>query len=537
MNNLLSRFWKPAVALGSGALLAAGFPPFNMWQAAWIALAPLLLALVLSTPREGFRLGFLSGVVCWLISLSWLLRLLDTSPAPGALIVIGWVLLGGYCSIFTGGFGLAFAWIAERLGTARLWRTILLTLAAPVLWCGFEYLRSVAFGGFPWNLLGVTQYRNVFLIQPAEWFGVYGISAVLVLFNAGFAFTAIRYLPGRRERTYRPHLELFVGLMTTAFCFRAGMVMSRNTSADDALLAVAAVQPNIPQLKKWEDGMADQIHATLRHLTEQAATNALRPDVIVWPETATPYCVTDEAGGSMDLVKDLCRLGVPLLVGSMDIYGAGGGMTCFNSSFLFDGAGRIASRYDKQHLVPFGEYIPLSGMIPALARLAPMGWNCTAGREATVFRAGHGNTGFSCLICFEDAMPWLSRAFVRRGARLLVNQTNDAWFDRTSGPEQHLAQCVFRAVENRVPVLRVANSGITCLIQPSGLIEDATANSRAEPPEAAVRVWAVAPAAKDMPLTLYTRYGDRLFALPCGVAAGICFVLAFVTSRRKMQAG
>ena len=274
----------------------------------------------------------------------------------------------------------------------------------------------------------------------------------------------------------------------------------------------------------------------MRSLTQEAATNAVRPDLIVWPETATPYCVTDERYGSLDLVKDLCRLGVPLLVGSMDAWETNGEVICYNASFLFDADGRIVQRYDKQHLVPFGEYIPLSGAIPILARLAPMGWNCTPGREATVFRLAASDTRFSALICFEDAMPWLSREFVRRGARLLVNQTNDAWFDRTSGPAQHLAQCVFRAVENRVPVVRVANSGVTCLIEANGLIVDATDNSRTEPPEALVRTWVAAPSDKAMPLTLYTRYGDRLFALPCGLIAGICLVFAFVASRRETEA-
>jgi apolipoprotein N-acyltransferase len=165
-----------------------------------------------------------------------------------------------------------------------------------------------------------------------------------------------------------------------------------------------------------------------------------------------------------------------------------------------------------------------------------MGWNCTAGRDATIFTCGTPVVAFSTLICFEDVMPWLSRRAVRRGARLLINQTNDAWFDRTGGPAQHMAQCVFRAVENRVPVLRVANSGITCLIHPSGLIDDRTQNSRDEAPEALVRTWAVSVDNKGRSLSFYARHGDIFFAVPCAVLAVVCLVLAILAWRRNEPA-
>jgi apolipoprotein N-acyltransferase len=173
-------------------------------------------------------------------------------------------------------------------------------------------------------------------------------------------------------------------------------------------------------------------------------------------------------------------------------------------------------------------------MIPWLGTLAPMGWNCSPGREATVFTLGSlSKWTFSCLICFEDIMANLSRAAVKRGARVLVNQTNDAWFDRSAGPEQHLAHCVFRCVENRVAAVRVANSGISCLIEPTGLIVDQTENGIGRPPEATALRWQVPIPEADFELTVYTRYGDWLLGIPCGVVAVICFVLSWQTLRRK----
>ncbi len=551
-------FWKPLAAVISGLMLALAFPPFQSWQGAWFGLVPLLLAVVCTAlahrapespsakeapaPRVGpalrqsFFLGCISGAVFWLITLSWLLRLFETSPAPAVLILAGWLLLAGYCTLYLGAFAMTLAWVVGKVGVGKLWRTFLLTVGIAVLWVGFEYARSVFFGGFPWNLLGVSQYKVPALIQIARWVGVPGVSAMVALLNAGVVFTVLRYLPGYREVRYRPHLELFMALMVTAFCFRSGYMAIRAQQSPPGKFLVTAVQPAIPQMKKWTDEQVDRIHTTLRNMTEAAVTGSQKPDLVVWPETATPLCVTLE-GDSQDLVRDLSRHGVPLLVGSMEVTDSNGTMQCFNSSFLFDKTGTMAARYDKQHLVPFGEYVPLSGLIPWLAHLAPMGWNCTAGRGTTVFRVGTPEVPFACLICFEDIFPGLSRAAVRRGARMLINQTNDAWFDRTAGPEQHLSHCVFRCVENGIPALRVANSGISCLIEPSGVVVAPTENDFNRLPTPVLRDWLVFVPANDMRLTPYSRYGDQRFAVPCAVVTALCFVLALAAYRRDQRAG
>jgi apolipoprotein N-acyltransferase len=541
----VSHYWRGGAAVLSGLLLAFSFPPFESGQVAWVALIPLLLALlhgVRGDRGEAFRakpsflLGFASGVIFWLVSMSWMLRLFETSPAPAILIVLGWIGLSVYCALYFGVFAMTAVWIAGKIGTEKLWKTLFLTVLIPVLWVGGEMLRSSCFTGFPWNLLGISQYRNLMLIQCAQWVGVPGVSALVMLANTGIAFTVMRQLPPRAEKQYRPNLELFVVLMAIVLCFRSGMGLIRQYTPQEGGVSIAGIQPAIPQVKKWSQEQIDLIHSTFRRLSGQALREGgSRPDLVIWPETATPYCVTEE-GESKDLVSELSRRGVPLLVGSMDVINLGTQTLCYNGSFLFQTNGLLVRSYNKQHLVPFGEYIPLSEAIPALASLAPMGWNCSPGREATVFTVGDPAWAFSVMICFEDIMAGLSRAFVKEGARLLINQTNDAWFDRSAGPIQHLSHCVFRCIENRVPAIRVANSGISCLIQPTGLIVEPTRNDKGQAPESVVSHWQVSIPGDDFEPTLYTRYGDWLFGIPCEVVALVSFAGALVAMKRKSGA-
>jgi len=525
-------------ALLSGVLLALSFPPFEIAGLAWLALVPLLLV-IFRQPEGGglgfgqaFRLGFFGGLVFWLLSMSWMLRLIETSPAPVILILLGWLVLCVCCALYWGAFMVAAAWLCRAIGTVRLWQSVLLTILLPIVWVGWEMARSCWITGFPWNLLGISQYRNLVLIQCAQWVGVPGVSALVMLANSGLAFTILRYLPPR-EKTYRPHLELFVALLTIAVCFRAGIGLVRQHEPAGGGVEIMAIQPAIPQVKKWSQEEIDLVHSTFRNLQGRALqAGPTLPDLVIWPETATPYCVTEE-GESRDLVLELSRKGAPMLVGSMDMMTLGGETLCFNGSFLFNTNAVLVKSYYKQHLVPFGEYVPLSGWIPWLATLAPMGWNCSAGAQATVFTLGHPAWSFSCLICFEDIMADLSRDFVKAGARMLINQTNDAWFDRSAGPGQHLSHCVFRCVENRVPAIRVGNSGISCMILPTGSIVEPTENAPGHPPVASTPRWQVAIPDSDFQPTFYTRHGDWVFGIPCGIIAVGCLVLALIEARRK----
>jgi len=542
-------------ALASAAMLWGAFPPSEQAEAAWIGLVPLILLACYTSPASAFRWGWLTGFVYWLASLFWLLRLGGTGTV-WPLAALGWMGLAAYLALYIGAFSMTASFVLQlndmgsrdpadgpeqeegRPRAARL-RGVGVVFCVPLLWVGFEYLRSVLFSGFPWNALGISQFRNLPVIQIAEWGGVYAVSGAVVLLNAAFAMMIRRFLARCRQPARRREIqvELMAGLTVVAICWSVGLHVLRreHRRADDFHeVRVACVQPNIKQTKKWDPSDADKILDRLEFLTASLtrSTNQL-PDLIVWPETALPGLVMDSAGPSGRLARELAGRGAPLLVGGMEREVRGYEDLWYNSSILFDGQGTPVARYRKQHLVPFGEYLPLESFVPAIKRMAPLGFSCEPGREPTVFQLGSPPVQFGVLICFEDIMPYLSRRAVRAGAKLLINQTNDAWFDPSSASLQHMSHCVFRCVENRVPAVRSANTGVSAFISRTGRFQDlVSSGGRQRCFEGFREEGVMVPVGKPR-WTFYTRYGDACFALPCGIFAAIALVLAIRQARRR----
>ena len=532
-----------AAMIAAGLLLVPGYAPFADAGAGWIALIPLLLAVPFLSRRDNFLFAWFGGSLFYLFTLSWLLRL-GVTGAPWPLAVLGWLLLALYCGLYWGLFAWlwSFAWTSDcsllrvflrsaadaanrsaedeeeiRRVTDPTLLTIFRMLLAVVLWTGLEYLRGTLLTGFPWNLLGVTQYRNIAIIQVAALGGVYAVSAVVMLLNAGLALTARRLcqagLGGAGRRRF--HAELMITLIICAVAWIRGADYARRTPArgEGELRSIAVVQPNIQQRRKWDDADSARILDDLEKYTGLAAL--MRPALIVWPETAVPAALPDPAVQTW--LADAFDLEIPLLVGALE-WGAfreGERQYLYNSSFLLDKHGDIIATYRKQHLVPFVEYIPLERIFPVLGNLSPLGFSCRPGEDVVTLQLPDG-TVFGPLICFEDIMPYLSRRAVRNGARLLVNQTNDGWFDGSSGHEQHLANAVFRTVEHRVGMVRAANTGVSAFIDPAGRIvamEDGDGGRRTEfAGFAGSGVWI---RGQDSPSTLYTRFGDWMWAIPC----------------------
>jgi len=532
----------------SGVLLACAYPPFEEASGAWLGMI-LLIALARHTsPRRSFYWGFGSGCAFWLISVSWLLRLAATG---GMLlpVILGWLLLAAYCALYFGAFAMTTSWLFELVTrrtdeSLRAATSVGLVIVLGLLWVGFEFLRSRLFTGFPWNTLAISQYRNLTFIQIAEWGGVYAVSFVLMMVNAGIALTILHMVQLYRRRSAarrRIHVELMLVLLVTALCWVHGLrtVRRLDTSAvEDGLTEwrVAAVQPNVGQLEKWTTEFEKEIYFTLYEQTEYAAQ--FDPELIVWPETAVPGDVLGDSNAAR-LIEKLSEYGIPLLAGAMEVTFEDGRDHYYNTSFLFDDTGRLIERYRKQHLVLFGEYLPFDRHLPFLATLAPLGISCSAGRTATVFSLPGEGARFSSLICFEDAFPELARRAVNNGARALINQTNDAWFDGWLAPgwaaRQHMSHCVFRCVENRVPAVRSANTGVTCFIDRTGRIKDLYLLEKEgwKMGVTGFSVHSVAVPADTMRPTFYTRYGDLPFALPCGIMAALSFILAVADERRK----
>ena len=450
---------RSLLAVSSGLLCAAAFPPWDVGPLAFVGLAPLLVAVGEVSPQRAAGLGYVSGLSFYLAAIWWVINTMTTFGGMSlALSLIALGLLAGVLAGYTGVFSWVYALGAPSLPPA------LRPAAAAVLWTAFEFLRSILFSGFPWVLLGYTQYQQPGLRLLAALTGVYGISAVLVLVNATVAET-VGWWTRRAAGTVRPRdlvLAWGLGAVTLAGAWGYGAVWWRDLTGGPAV-GVGLLQGNIDQAIKWDRAHQARTLDTYERLARQAAKT--RPSLIVWPETAVPFFLRREPELGAQVRSVAVATGVPMLVGSPDL-GADG--LLYNSAFLIDRDGRLAGRYDKRHLVPFGEYVPLQRVFFFLNKLVTGIGDFGRGQTATVFADGFGR--FSVMICYEVIFPGEVREFTQAGAQLLVNITNDAWFGRSGAPYQHLAMAAIRAVENGSYLIRAANTGVTAIIAPTGEI-------------------------------------------------------------------
>ena len=503
-------------SLLSGLLLALAFPGVGNSSLAFIGLVPLMFAVQSVSWKKAALLGLLAGFVFFMVSLFWLHNL--TGRVEGAALkvsaLLGYAVLALYCALYFIPFAVAVSTCVKRWGVRSFRTNLRLMFSVAMVWVAAEYLRSFLFTGFPWNPLGVSQYASPALIQVAEWGGAYIVSAYIVWMNAALFITLHQYVHGIRMKKYRPHGELMLGLLPVALSAAYGLHVLFNPIPLRQSVTVALVQPNIAQTEKWDREKDQEIRIRLGELTETVA-RLDGIDLIVWPETALPDFVRSSRL-SQDLVWRMVDLGFPLLVGSMDADYSETGRTYFNSSILFGtGSGEIA-KYDKQHLVPFGEYVPFPKL---MGKFTPVEVDFGAGTESTLFPL-EGKAPFSVLICFEDTVAPLAVKAVRNGARWLVNQTNDAWFDPSAQSEQHLAHAVFRCIENRVPMARCCNTGITCSIDAFGNVRRSLA-----PRTSGFTVNEIHPRPIALEKTFYTRYPDAFAKFALLAAATVAFVL------------
>ncbi len=542
-------------AIISGLLLALAFPPLAQADIVFFALVPLILAIRASEPKRGFRLAFYSGLVFWILDLAWLWRLKDNS-GPLPLVAIGHVALAAVCALFTGLFGYAAStlWSAARKRDSAILNGLLALLAEPLLWIGAEYIRGTILSGFPWNPLAASQYRNPALLHAAAWAGSGLVSGLIVTVNAGIASFAYRlwrdvFRRGRNTSRFKIRsAELAIALIAVCLCWMQGISAIREdvrASRTQPKLRAALIHPDIPCIfEKDDDSVREANEALLRYTSFAAGAS---PAICLWPETSLPgYYPYDKEAFDL-LVSALDALhGSPLLVGTVELrYGeaekADGNRPydIYNSAYLF-GKG-VRAFYRKQHLVPFGEFIPLESKIPFLKKLAPAGFSCTAGDGPCVFKLDPVATNAASagvLICFEDVFPYLARRAVNAGADLLITLANDAWFDGSCESEQHLAQAVLRCAENHRPMLRCTNRGVSAFIDRNGRVIRRIGSGRGsgEPGFAVHEL----PVPTSAPRTPYSRYGDWLLAIPS--AAFLAFVAltragVVFTQRRRERKG
>lgn len=457
----LSPALRAGLAVGSGLLCAAAFPPWDVGPMAFVGLVPLWLALEGATPGRAAWLGGAAGLSFYLATIWWVINTMTTyGGMPLALSLLALLLLSGVLA----GYTAAFAWLLvagrRRLGFPREAEPLI----AGGLWVALEFLRTYLFSGFPWALLGYSQYRQPTVRLLAAAAGVYGISALLVLVNGTLAgLLVLGVTPGAAGRRRRAALWL---VAPAALALLATVGYARLLWRDPtggAPIRVALLQGNIDQALKWDRSFQAATLDIYERLTRRAAVE--KPALIVWPETAVPFFLRRETDLSDRVFRLAAETGIPMLVGSPDV-GEDGRL--YNSAFLLGTDGKIRGRYDKRHLVPFGEYVPLHWIFFFLDKLVVGIGDFGRGRRATVFSLDGAR--FGAMICYEVIFPAEVRDFVRGGATFLVNITNDAWFGRSGAPYQHLAMAALRAVENGTYLVRAANTGITAVIAPTGAI-------------------------------------------------------------------
>ncbi|MGV1099565.1 apolipoprotein N-acyltransferase [Thiovibrio sp. JS02] len=502
-----------AFALASSALLFFASPgeQGGLPLLAWVALLPLFIRLPRHTPGQAAALGLLCGLAYYGPLLYWIVIVLATyGEVPLLLACLALFFLAVYMSCFLAAFSFLCAGFS---------RTLPLLVAAPVLWVGLDLVRSLLFTGFPWLDLGYTQHSLPLVIQIADLAGHHGVSFLIVLAN-GLAAALFSSSPRAGTKASRPAILLAAGLiLCLAFAYNAWRLATLPAAMAGAeRMTVAVAQGNFPQNQKWLPAFQAETVETYLRLSREAIAEK-KPRLLVWPETALPFYPYENPLFSSLQSKLTHPYGVALLTGAphRERKSLAAAPSYFNSAFLLTPEGTVAGRYDKQHLVPFGEYIPLRGLLAFASPVVETLGDFSPGVTGEPLSCQNGRIGV--LICFESIFPELARRQAANGANLLVNITNDAWFGRSSAPWQHLSMAVFRAVETRKSLVRGANTGISAFIDPLGRIRAASPLFRRyAKSEEVVLLAGKSP---------YVRFG-HLFPWAClgaGAAVGLCFLV------------
>jgi apolipoprotein N-acyltransferase len=520
------------LAVFAGLVWTAAFPTIGIAGFAWVA-PGLMVACALATPRgEAFRIGYVAGVAHYLSMLYWLLLIpyrwhgIPFGPA------LGWLALGAFLALFPA----TWVWLAtpgrrsptqssntsgqphsapEELGRVlpRNWflRSFWM-LSGAAAWVALEMFLARIFGGFAWDLLGVSQYRMTPLVQVSSVTGVYGLSFLAVWVSLSLVSAGVMMITRPVARSVWIG-EVFVPVITVAVLFNVGLRQVRQQPVAHRELRLTLVQPSIPQTLIWDSANDPQRLQDLIHLSEQALTN--QTDLLVWPEASVPKMLRYDKE-TFDGITGLARRHhVWMIVGSDDAEphrdSAGHKEPdYFNSSFLISPEGELVERYIKRSLVMFGEYVPLHDWLPFLKYLTPIEGGFTPGTRTTPFDLKPLAVKAQVLICFEDTFPQLARTELKPDIDFLVNLTNDGWFGEGAAQWQQAATGLFRAVENHLPLVRCSNNGLTCWVDARGVLRDVFVDSTGNPYGKGfltIQLPLESPGQLHA-LTFYTRHGD-----------------------------
>ena len=523
MRQIHTSAWLLAVL--SAILQVIIFPLPGVYILSWFALTPLLVALLRARPAgeleiagsvrlqpatawQGFLLGYVCGVIWYAGTCYWIydtMRQYGGLTAPMALMVL--LLFCAYLGLYQGAFGLLVSLLARADDNRRA------LVLAPFLWVAIELART-RISGFPWTLLGISQVDNVALCRIAGWTGVYGISCEIVLINVALA---VAFLIPRPKRGM-----MFAAAIAAAAVLQSGRLVEAPPSKADR--AALLVQQNIPVAANWTPSYLQQTLQQLIELTEKPATSAGRKiDLVIWPESPAPFFTNDPS--FREVISETARnTNAWIVVGAIGSNAAhpNDEGPLFNSAALVSPGGNWTERYDKVHLVPFGEYLPFPSLFSFAGGLTKEVGQFEHGTSRRPLDAGGEKLGI--FICYESIFPDEVRESANLGAQVFVNISNDGWYGDSGAYAQHLNQTRMRAIENDSWLLSATDTGVTAAIDPWGRI--AARIPRKE------RSALVAPYAVTSVTTFYTRHGDW-FAYACAIISIGALVERFTFANRK----
>ncbi len=538
-------------ALTSALLLWTTFPPADWSWFAWVAVAPLFFLVKSERPARSIYLAtWAGGMVFWTLAIQWV-RLTDPTAW------LAWLVMALTLSAFWPAF-----MALTRLAVRRL--NLPLMIAAPVVWVALEYLRAYVATGFPWYYLAHSQHAVLPVIQIADVTGSLGVSFLIALVNAWVVdlvtLPLLRPTPRGARLTPRQTIRLgvVVGMLGLALAYGTYRLHSANFRKGPR---VALLQSSFVQ--RYKEGKSPaELNAIYSRMVARAGRAEPRPDLIVWPETSYPYSYIAVESGLPDTALELQvkemnpnfnvaqrllqrdsiladlhgmtdRSGVAMLVGSLFYDHRSDGLSRYNAAILFQPGAATIQTVNKLHLVPFGEYVPLIETFPWLVRLTPYN-----GSHIPSLRFGQGpgwmDLGpyrLAAAICFEDTVPHVVRRFFHeskdgRHPDLLVNLSNDGWFHGSSEHEMHLAVSVFRSVENRVPLVRAANTGVSAIVDGNGRVLQSLPTLKQDV--------LIGEAPLDDRSSLYSSWGDWFGQTCLAVTIGLV-PLSFFRSRLRVR--
>ena len=501
-----------AAAAATAILLILSFPNFQLAWLAWIALTPLLFVVAQRpAPLRSLVLGWLAGTAFFYVSCYWLTY--SMIHYGGLPVVVAYLLLvpgAVVVGVFPGLFALVLALVVKRFGR---WAV----LTAPLIWITFEWARLGVTGQL-WNALGYSQAYHPRLIQEASWGGVYAVSFLIVAGNAAIVLVIL-------ERNLRAIASAVAVVAAIVFV----IVFSQPHAADSAASSsvhLVALQPNVPM--NLEKSTAELNALRERHLalSKQGLAklpNDDSPRLVVWPESPMNFSYASDKTFQEWVARFARENHTALIFNSLEPAGPD---AYYNSAVLVNEDGRMIAQYDKIRLLPFGEYVPLPQWLPGASLITGLVGEFTPGDKYTLMPVRDLRAGV--FICIESAYPWIARRMTSEGADVPINISNDGYLGPTAVMRQHLANAIFRAVENRRSVLRVTNSGISARIDDGGRVVEQTV-----PFQEDVRIWAIdkPPASAN---SFYTRHGDW-FVQVCAVVTLMIFAAAWFGRRRSLS--